>query len=61
MMINALVFCMKVMMMDFDPLSMMIPKGRKRRAKKSLERECYNDRRPQAHVQLCFIMCFTNV
>jgi hypothetical protein len=36
---------MKVMMMDFDPLSMIAPKQRKRRAKKRPKRKWYNDRR----------------
>lgn len=45
----------------FEPLSMVPPKGRKSRAKKRPERMWYDERRLQAHEQLCKKMCFINV
>ncbi|KAM0901932.1 hypothetical protein ACQ4PT_019635 [Festuca glaucescens] len=47
---------------EFKSLSMVSPKGgRKSRAKKSPERKWYDERRLQAHEQLCLKMCFINV
>jgi hypothetical protein len=40
---------------------MVPPKGRKTRRKKILERKWYDEKRLQAHEQLCLKMCFTNV
>jgi hypothetical protein len=45
----------------FEPLSMILPKGRKSRAKKRPPRVWYDERRLQAHEQLAEHMCFTNV
>jgi hypothetical protein len=42
----------------FEPISMVPPKGRKSRAKKQPERKWYDERRLQAHEQLCLKMCF---
>jgi hypothetical protein len=45
----------------FEPLSMILPKGRKSRAKKRPERKWYDEKRLQAHEQLCLKMCFRDV
>ncbi|KAM0891124.1 hypothetical protein ACQ4PT_026581 [Festuca glaucescens] len=45
----------------FQPLSMILPKGRKSRAKRRPPRVWYDERRLQAHEQLADHMCFTNV
>jgi hypothetical protein len=45
----------------FQPSSMILPKGRKSRAKKRPPRVWYDERRLQAHDQLALHMCFTNV
>ena len=43
-----------------EPLSFVLPKGRKSRAKKRKPRIWYNDKLEQPHQQLCMYMCFTN-
>ena len=45
----------------FEPLSFVLPKRGKSRAKKRPPRIWYDDRRLQAHEQLCLKMCFINV
>jgi hypothetical protein len=45
----------------FQPLSMVPPKGRKSRRKKIPERKWYDEKRVNAHEQLCLKMCFTSV
>jgi hypothetical protein len=45
----------------YQPLVMLPPKGRKSRAKKRAERNWYDERRLQAHEQLCLHMCFRDV
>jgi hypothetical protein len=45
----------------YQPLVMQPPKGRKSRAKKREERKWYDERRMQAHEQLCLHMCFRDV
>ena len=41
-----------------EPLSFVLPKGRKSRAKKRKPRIWYNDKLEQPHQQLCLYMCF---
>ena len=43
-----------------EPLSFVLPKGRKSRAKKRKPRIWYNDKLEQPHQQLCLYMCFKN-
>ncbi|KAE8817095.1 hypothetical protein D1007_05300 [Hordeum vulgare] len=43
-----------------EPLSFVLPKGRKSRAKKRKPMIWYNDKLEQPHQQLCVYMCFKN-